>query len=112
MEQPKQQLTEEQREEVLKFLESETFKKYVKAELNHLNKLFKPNIRYKSNPISRLKEAGLWDTDEMYKNIIIIYRNNVFGDKDAKIELSSTLRQALSEICSAAIDNYLKDQKQ
>ena len=106
MEQAKQQLTKEQREEVLKFLNSETFKKYVQAELKYIDRFFK-----QSNPVSRLKAEGLWDTDKMYEQIVIIYRNNVFGDQDAKIELASSLRQSLAEICSAAIDKYLKDQQ-
>ena len=112
MDQQKQQLSNEQREEVLKFLRSEEFKKYVNAELRVIDNMFKPGKRYKANPISKLKEAGLWGTDKMYEMMIVIYRNNVFGDKDAKIELSSTIRQSLAEICSAAITNYLKNQKQ
>ena len=111
MEQAKQQLTKEQREEVLKFLNSETFKKYVQAELKYIDRFFKPGKKYKSNPVSRLKAEGLWDTDKMYEQIVIIYRNNVFGDQDAKIELASSLRQSLAEICSAALDKYLKDQQ-
>ena len=104
--------TEEQKQEVINFLKSDEFKKYVQAELRVIDGLFKPGKRYKSNPITQLKEQGLWDTPKMYDTMLSIYKFTVFGDKSAKLELSSTLRQSLSEICTQAIDKYLKDTKQ
>ncbi len=102
-------LTKEEQDKIIVFLKGTEIRSYIQAEIDFFNRQFDPQKKYKANPISYLKDRGNFNVDYIQDNFLVIYRRYVFKDETAILDLPSTVRQAIQDIGSKAIERYTRD---